>query len=56
LNPNFEVDGLTIPWGKRCFVNPPYGIGIRKWLEKALIEIDTKNSEVVVFYCQVLLK
>jgi site-specific DNA-methyltransferase (adenine-specific) len=32
-------DGLAtlfLPWaGRRVFVNPPYGPGIRKWLERA---------------------
>lgn len=31
-------DGLGIPWQGRVFVNPPYGRGIGKWIEKALAE------------------
>jgi len=49
LNPEFIVDGLTIPWGKRVYVNPPYGKAIRGWLEKGLQEIENGNSELVVF-------
>lgn len=44
-----NIDGLNIAWGKRCFVNPPYGKEIRKWLEKALNEISIGNSELSVF-------
>lgn len=30
-------DGLAVAWrGKRVFCNPPYGPGIRKWLERGL--------------------
>ena len=43
-----EQDGLTGTWGKRVYVNPPYGKEIRKWLYKAIIEL-TKSTELVVF-------
>ena len=46
-NPIF--DGLTIDWGKRCFINPPYGKAIRGWLEKALNEIEKGNTEIACF-------
>ena len=36
--PNPEFDGLEIEWGKRNFVNPPYGNVISKWLAKAVEE------------------
>lgn len=49
LNPNFEIDGLNISWGKRVYVNPPYGKAIKFWLEKGLSEISKGNSELVVF-------
>jgi len=49
FNKNWTVDGLAIDWGKRCFVNPPYGKAIRGWLEKALSEIEKGNTEVAVF-------
>ena len=42
-------DGLSISWGKRCYINPPYGKAIRMWLEKALSEIEVGNTEVAVF-------
>ncbi len=47
LDPKF--DGLSISWGKRCFINPPYGKVIRSWLEKALSEIERGNTELAVF-------
>lgn len=29
------IDGLSISWGKRNYINPPYGRGIGMWIEKA---------------------
>lgn len=49
LNPMPETDGLKISWGKRCYVNPPYGKAIRSWLEKALAEIENGNTDLAVF-------
>jgi len=31
-------DGLNIPWGKRNFINPPYGRKIKAWIKKAYEE------------------
>ena len=36
INPTF--DGLSIPWGKSNYVNPPYGRKIYKWLAKGFAE------------------
>ena len=33
LNPTF--DGLSVKWGKRNFMNPPYGRVIGFWVKKA---------------------
>ena len=30
-----EDDGLSKKWVGVCWMNPPYGRGIRKWIEKA---------------------
>ncbi len=30
-----SADGLNSEWGERCFVNPPYGRQIGKWVAKA---------------------
>lgn len=35
-NPKFN--GLKIPWGKRNFINPPYGRKIKSWIKKAYEE------------------
>jgi hypothetical protein len=29
------IDGLSIPWGKRNYINPPYGRSIGLWIKKA---------------------
>lgn len=36
LNPTF--DGLKIEWGKRNYVNPPYGRGVIEWIRKGFEE------------------
>lgn len=36
VNPSF--DGFNINWGKRNFINPPYGREIGKWLKKGYEE------------------
>ena len=33
-----EVDGLKLQWSGVCWMNPPYGREIGKWIRKALIE------------------
>lgn len=30
-----ERDGLAVPWGGVCWMNPPYGKDIGKWVHKA---------------------
>ena len=32
-----EIDGLSQPWDGVCWMNPPYGREIGKWVEKAKI-------------------
>ena len=44
-NPDF--DGLRVYWGKRNFVNPPYGREIPKWIKKGFDE--WKTGKTVVF-------
>lgn len=31
------IDGLEIKWGKRNYINPPYGREIGKWIKKAFL-------------------
>ncbi len=33
-----SFDGLSVPWGKSNYVNPPYGREIGKWLAKGFNE------------------
>jgi len=44
-----DDDGLTKDWeGHVLFVNPPYGRGIDKWIEKAYRESRKENTRVVM--------
>lgn len=45
---NPSTNGLTTPWEKLVFVNPPYS-DIRSWLLKGISEIAVHNSKEVVF-------
>ena len=43
-----ETDGLTSNWqGHTCFMNPPYGREIGKWIKKAYEESRKKETTVV---------
>jgi len=43
-----EDDGLSHSWaGERVFINPPYGKGLGKWMEKAYLECRDNNALVV---------
>ena len=41
-----EVDGLKQDWNGTCWMNPPYGRQIGKWVKKAYEE--SKNGSVIV--------
>jgi len=45
VNPAF--DGLSIEWGRRNFVNPPYGRELPKWIKKGYEEV--QKGKIVVF-------
>ena len=49
LNKHFDENAIFKDWGKRAFINPPYGKRVRSFLEKALIEIKRGNTELAVF-------
>ena len=41
-------DALAQRWTGRCWMNPPYGNGIERWVEKAWREVDSGSADVVV--------
>jgi phage N-6-adenine-methyltransferase len=43
-----EIDGLKQDWTGTCWMNPPYGRGIIKWVKKAYEEALIKKSCMVV--------
>jgi hypothetical protein len=42
-------DGLRVPWGRRAFVNPPYGRMVPRFLDKAIFEIRAGRCDLAVF-------
>jgi hypothetical protein len=46
LNPNPEIDGLTIEWKDKTFINPPYSKPL-PWVEKA-IEESKKGKKIIL--------
>ena len=43
-----DDDGLTLPWKGIVFVNPPYGRGLARWVEKARLEVEEKRAKMVM--------
>jgi hypothetical protein len=42
------IDGLAQPWHGKVFMNSPYGLALRKWVPKAVHEVECGNAELVV--------
>ena len=43
-----EQDGLVQPWTGRCWMNPPYGRTIGKWVQKAYESVRGGYADLVV--------
>ncbi len=43
-----EQDGLVQPWTGRCWMNPPYGRTIGKWVQKAYESVRGGDADLVV--------
>lgn len=50
LNENPEIDGLSIEWKDKTYVNPPYSNPL-KWVEKAIEE--NKKGKIIVMLLKV---
>lgn len=48
LRSELNALSITVRWGKRVFVNPPYS-NIKEFMNKAINEIMIEHSEFVVF-------
>lgn len=42
-----EMDGLQQTWEGRCWMNPPYGREIGKWMQKAYESVKKGDAELV---------
>lgn len=42
------VDGLAQPWWGKVWLQPPYGLALRKWTAKAVHEVECGHAEMVM--------
>jgi len=47
--PRPSWSGLRVLWGRRAFVNPPYGRETSRWLAKGIDEIASERCEIAVY-------
>lgn len=48
ISPEQDALGIGVRWQGRCWMNPPYGRQIGKWVEKAWWERANGHAEVMV--------
>lgn len=41
-------DGLAQPWHGKVWLQPPYGLKLRKWVPKAVCQVECGNVELVM--------
>lgn len=42
------LDGLVQPWHGKVFMNSPYGLALRKWVPRAVHQVECGNVELVL--------
>lgn len=47
-----EQDGLSQEWGGVCWMNPPYGRGIKQWIKKAYDSAQNGATVVCLVPCR----
>lgn len=43
-----DVDGLSMPWFGKAYINPPYGREIKDWIDKIVLEMDIGSIEAAI--------
>jgi len=43
-----DVNGLSVPWSGVCWMNPPYGREIGKWVNKAVCDVMYGHGDTMV--------